>query len=61
VDTQTRFEEVFQELEEERQHVDESLRRLAVVAAYLRACCLGAVVHVASAALLDGLSNTQQQ
>jgi hypothetical protein len=37
VDTQARVDEILQELEEERQHVHESLRRLAVVAAYLRA------------------------
>jgi len=32
-----RFDEVISELEEERQRVDEDLRRFAVAAAYLRA------------------------
>jgi hypothetical protein len=35
--TQQRFDEVLDELERERQRVDEDLRRLTVAAAYLRA------------------------
>jgi hypothetical protein len=35
-DTQRRFDEVFDMLEHERQRVDEDLRRLTAVAAYLR-------------------------
>ena len=36
-DTQWRFNEVLDTLEQERQRVDEDLRRLTVAAAYLRA------------------------
>jgi hypothetical protein len=36
MDTRQRFDEVLDALEEERRRVDEDLRRLAVVAAYLR-------------------------
>jgi hypothetical protein len=37
---QQRFEEVLYELEQERQRVDEDLRRFAVAAAYLRSLLL---------------------
>ena len=36
-DTQQRFDEVFDALKQERQRVDENLRRLTAAAAYLRA------------------------
>src|SRR5215217_5661539 len=39
-DMKLRFDEVLYDLEQERQRVDEDLRRLAVVAAYLRTLLL---------------------
>jgi hypothetical protein len=50
-----RFDEVLQKLKEELKHVDESLRRLAGVAAYLRTLRPGVGAHVddGSAANLD--------
>ena len=38
--TKQRFDEVLHELEQERRHVDEDLRRFAVAAAYLRSLLL---------------------